>query len=256
MRELLFWAIWILMFSEALNFLIKQGGSIWQSPWTTAILGILISLGTFRLGYGLSKVQIENKKSDIDSLTSRLSEKNEKLAEKDNEIGKLQEQIKEEKQQSHNQDEWLIKKDTKIYNLQNQLREKDAEIRNLKEKSEETDFVFEPILSFYNNTLEAIKDEGIKLLAKVREVNKEINPNIKNAPKPCSIEELSKVLDIDREDINELVGELKKLNLVNSFGEGGFPNSHIPRGDHYPLFITEKGKTFLFMHKLKSIKIN
>lgn len=244
MRELLFWAIWILMFSEALNFLIKQGGSIWQSPWTTAFLGFLISLGTFRLGYWLSKVQIENKKSDIqslnrdiESLNLQIAAKNEKLTEKDDEISNLKDQIKAEIGKESEIDEWLAEKDEEIAILREQLRKIDA--------------AFGGLVAFYEDIIEAIKNEGIQILIEVRKVNKERNPDIINTPMPCTVERLSQALEKDREDINNLVRELKKLNLVSSHGSSsGYENSHIKDGDCYPLLITEKGRAFLFMHKL------
>ena len=229
MREVLIWLILMLILAvptynspEAWDVMLQAPSLFWSSVTGLAIFlgGIaalvirLIDLGTIRT---LEK--------DLDFHKSRIEEKNEKLEEAE-------------------------KKNT---DLLKQIEEKDVEITNLKKEQNENDVTLEPVYAFYNKTFTAIRDEGVQVLTEVRKVNKEKNPDIINSPMPCTIERLDQVLDIDRENINELVGELKKLDLVSSQGDSdGYANSHVKDGDHYPLFITERGRTFLFMHKLKN----
>lgn len=129
-----------------------------------------------------------------------------------------------------------------------EIANRDSEIRILERQVKAVNY------DFYEDTLARIKRKGVEALITIEKINREEeNPHIKGMDMPCSVKRLSEIIGIEYGQADSLVRELKSLNLAVSPFDGiaGFYNSAIPIGGQKAVHITQKGKEFLTLHRLK-----
>ena len=129
-----------------------------------------------------------------------------------------------------------------------QIDDRDSEIRILERQVNAVSY------DFYEDTLAKIKRKGVEALIAIDRINREEeNPHIKGMDMPCSVQRLSEKIGIEYGQADDLVRELKSLNLAVSPFDGiaGFYNPAIPIGGQKAVHITQKGKDFLTLHRIK-----